>query len=1234
MKTIINLFLSACFLMLCGIIQAQPATMLPFQDGDAVATCFSGNSMGQNLSMPVIVVMNIQNANINAPIGANWSYAGLRLMDNQWAAQHIGEVFGIATSNSGDIFVTATTVYGGPTATTNYAWGTLPGAGPGTVYKINGITGAPSVFANLPNTSAPGKPYAALGNICYDGKHNQFFVTDLDDGKIYRLDGTTGAILSSFDPFAPDGGTPGYCPLGERLWGIGYFNDSVYFCRWNQDGGNTGGLANQIWSVGLSGTGNFAGPEHLDFNIPPLAGSGFSHPVSDIEFSQSGNMLLAERVWYGTAASPLLPTPNLGGWAHAARLLEYHLVGGTWTAFPTSKYQVGTFYNQTNSSGGCDYGFKSYDDKARAVAGCDSTVWVSGDALHFNTPGPDPEIYGFQGYPQVAGPAASTAALSMFIDANNVTNDVDKNEIGDIDIYKHCGVQGCLQHSIVAKPLAGNGTKECCYQLKITDSLGGYTSLSAEVMDPLVMITGIGTTGLVGWGTSNTGMVGTWTPPGGVIPTGSTNGLILCLTTLGPPPIVVVFTWYGKDGTRCVDTMRFDCARVPPPFPPCVTIDSSKVLCATTGPNGSTFSWTFTFTNNSPFSCPPYNQPAQNLSISSATMGVVVTPASQALVPPVGCAGVSAPITVSISGMDAMPGEAVCIVFHLRGALVDSAGNCVWSCPCDTVCLTLPKCHDCCDGFKKVIALNGLSQTATTNLNVATTAAPAPVIKATATIVSAEIKRNPGSHCAATGWTPVAGYFLTPAPTWSGLPLVAPMSPAPMQLVYGTNPGGVSMAAAPLALVMHFPPPPSSIYGCTDSLMFCIRYSFTDTNCVTCDTEVCYSMLRGGKIVVGNGGSVPDTLNLAVGLPIGTEKGTPVILDPSIPRFGSLKMTDQSTGSLLISVPTLIPQGGVAENEITVVGIALKASSGVRVASLGGTPAVDEVGQVKATIAPGTQKSFAVIFDNYTKQNSFTCDLGVQFVLAGNPRDTLEAGERITARVPGTPGGDSLDIDKVTPRPSHVTTYALHLSNGNKMASAIDRVIVGVTGQATILAVGPSQDSQKTVISLAKDRTGRDYVFQLATDDHIRLYAGESFRPIYLTVADGSGRPTVLHYKTIDADNNVLTDDSLILTDPLSIVKNQDPAGSKQPSTYLLPPFPNPAATMTSIQVHLDNSDVITISVHDALGKEVGRVVTNERVNSGDNVFVFGTNELPSGTYFVTLTSSSGSDTKSFSVVR
>jgi hypothetical protein len=221
----------------------------------------------------------------------------------------------------------------------------------------------------------------------------------------------------------------------------------------------------------------------------------------------------------------------------------------------------------------------------------------------------------------------------------------------------------------------------------------------------------------------------------------------------------------------------------------------------------------------------------------------------------------------------------------------------------------------------------------------------------------------------------------------------------------------------------------------------------------------------------------------------------------------------------------------------------------------------------------------------------------------------------------------------LTPHPKQVRSYALYLSNKNKAEVAIDRVDLHVKGNSTILAVGPTQDSQSTTISLAKDRWDRHYVYHCAQEDKIGIDNGEAFRPIYLTIAGNNGNVTTLYYTTIDQNNNILTDDSLILTDPLSIVRKQDPLGfTNQP--YLLAPFPNPTATATSFQVHLDEPNRISLTVSDGLGKQVSEVATEVSLNQGDHVFTFTTSELSSGTYYVTLRSTFGIETKTFKVIK
>jgi len=139
---------------------------------------------------------------------------------DEWTAANIGLVFGLALDNdpNPNIYVTSTTIFNGSNV------------GTGTITKLDGTTGAISIFATLPNTG-PG-----LGNIAFDHRNRQFYVTNHEDGKIYRLN-FVGAILDTFDPFEADDGQAGFAPLDERIWGlqVNQVDGRLYFGTWSED---------------------------------------------------------------------------------------------------------------------------------------------------------------------------------------------------------------------------------------------------------------------------------------------------------------------------------------------------------------------------------------------------------------------------------------------------------------------------------------------------------------------------------------------------------------------------------------------------------------------------------------------------------------------------------------------------------------------------------------------------------------------------------------------------------------------------------------------------------------------------------------------------------------------------------------------------------------------------------------------------------------------------------------
>src|SRR5262245_13714071 len=171
-------------------------------------------------------------------------------------AKDVGQVFPIALDDSPipNIYIGQTSAFGVQIVGPNNArlrkgqagarW--MPGqfgasGGPGSIYRIDGQTGAVTLFATIPGNSGAG-----LGDIVFDKTSRNFFVSDLDTGLIHRLD-ANGQVIGNFDhgiagrlvralPPVPDNGaqmditsagfdvedpdTWGFTQPERRVWGM------------------------------------------------------------------------------------------------------------------------------------------------------------------------------------------------------------------------------------------------------------------------------------------------------------------------------------------------------------------------------------------------------------------------------------------------------------------------------------------------------------------------------------------------------------------------------------------------------------------------------------------------------------------------------------------------------------------------------------------------------------------------------------------------------------------------------------------------------------------------------------------------------------------------------------------------------------------------------------------------------------------------------------------------------
>ncbi|MBI5916461.1 MAG: T9SS type A sorting domain-containing protein [Bacteroidetes bacterium] len=622
----------------CSFTVTVDCGSAPEHCGQAVVTCFSGfNSpanylSGVNQNAPVMALVDVRDHSTATP-GTLWVQASsTEFSDPTWTPQNLGQVFGIAIDGNEDIFVAASSIYTCAT-TSPYTYNPYTASGPGAIYKIDGSTFAISNYTTTGAFSPGGTTIpnngSALGDIGYDATNDQFFVTNHADGMIYRI--KNGLVMSRFDPFGtlnpPSSGNfsdPSFVALTERTWGVAYFGGRVYFATWREDiGRQSATAANEVWSIGLDGAGEFQGTffngggqkwedgEVLEITLPCFpVNANFSNPVSDIAFSKTGLMLLAERTM-GSDCGGAFST-NWFSYAHSSRVLEYEFNGTAWSLTPghttplcstntNLKFTTGAANAVTdNSAGGIDYGYDSFDPATTTQPDCDRFVWNTGDNLHpptgFNTFCSQPGttwVYGMQGTAATGG----TNYTSLLVDFDNNVCSHDKILLGDVEIFR-CG---CIEPDpdfpcdslwVTKEPLIfdpGTMPDTCCWDVDFHIHAGPVAFLEVESLTPGVIFNNPALSSSFQWGGTPTGTLLpiSYALPGHGIPNGDYNSaLTFCLGNILTPAQdtqCVVFRWYVFGPTdipylACTDTCYFYC---PPPIfgDTCVVVKNDSVAC-------------------------------------------------------------------------------------------------------------------------------------------------------------------------------------------------------------------------------------------------------------------------------------------------------------------------------------------------------------------------------------------------------------------------------------------------------------------------------------------------------------------------------------------------------------------------------------------------------------------------------------------------------------------------------
>ncbi len=393
------------------------------QPGDAVITCatFPGNRITLAIEklQPLndLYVAGETGYDVSSIIGPH-SY--------EWDIDDFGgEVFSTAIDPNRNIYTATTIMYDLSPG------GTIPV----NVSRIDAYTANINLLTTLPGD-------AGASGLYYNTECDQLFVANLSDGRIYRLDPSTGTTLSTFDSGAADNGAPNIAPLGERILALAYnvTDNRLYYSVWNSDY-NRSGIRNTIRSISISPvTCDFLpGTDQLEITLPWTSEYGdtgnsddFSMPVADMEFSQDGATLIMSESGFDSTVPSVKP--------HESRALRYTGSSTSWTlqtALPPGntnlQYEMGEVSVGLNARGGISFGNSGFNGLSCSI---DNEEFIVGtaDALRgadCNTLGC---IYGIQYLPITGGKSTN----SVLLDIGRDLDTQQKSIFGDVDIIAGC----------------------------------------------------------------------------------------------------------------------------------------------------------------------------------------------------------------------------------------------------------------------------------------------------------------------------------------------------------------------------------------------------------------------------------------------------------------------------------------------------------------------------------------------------------------------------------------------------------------------------------------------------------------------------------------------------------------------------------------------------------------------------------------------------------------------------
>ncbi|RUU14260.1 hypothetical protein EOD23_01680 [Mesorhizobium sp. USDA-HM6] len=328
-------------------------------------------------------------------------------------------------------------------------FGKAPGGGAGAIWKIDSVTGAASLYAELTSGGLTNSG-AGIGGLAFDPVSRSLYASDLDTGVIHQLKGASvGEDVGQFDhgmQGEPQAGREGVADDGRRLDIASPDFDTTNPATWGftQSARRIDAMAvhgrrlyyavakgPEIWSVGLADDGSFLQDARIEVGVDEPG------TIATIAFDSQGSMILALRGAIQNAGDYSAFVAN--GPADVIRYAPQNPQTASAWQPDTLTYPVGQSQERRDGSGGLALQYAYRQDGSVDLASCSGTLVVSGDVLN-----PQRTIHGLQiGEASRFQKAAGADIPTAFVALDPPQDDAEaRGHAGGVAVLSQCGGPG------------------------------------------------------------------------------------------------------------------------------------------------------------------------------------------------------------------------------------------------------------------------------------------------------------------------------------------------------------------------------------------------------------------------------------------------------------------------------------------------------------------------------------------------------------------------------------------------------------------------------------------------------------------------------------------------------------------------------------------------------------------------------------------------------------------------